>query len=76
MEYQLTHFDVVKRISDNAFIPYDENNIDYKKYLNWLKDGNTPLPADPILSSETLTPEQKLKNAGLTVEELKSLLGI
>jgi hypothetical protein len=37
----------VKRIADNAFIPFDPANTDYAKYLKWLAEGNTPLPADP-----------------------------
>jgi hypothetical protein len=36
----------VKRIADNAFIPFDSNNVDYQAYLAWLALGNTPLPAD------------------------------
>lgn len=36
----------VKRLSDNAFIPFDLDNRDYKEYLKWLEEGNTPLPAD------------------------------
>lgn len=36
----------VKRIADNAFIPFDPDNTDYQKYLEWLEAGNTPLPAD------------------------------
>ena len=24
----------------------DENNTDYQAYLEWLPEGNTPLPAD------------------------------
>ena len=26
----------IKRLSDNAMIPADENNIDYREYLKWL----------------------------------------
>ena len=37
----------IKRIADNAFIPFDPANTDYAEYLKWLEAGNTPLPADP-----------------------------
>jgi hypothetical protein len=36
----------IKRIADNAFIPFDPANTDYAEYLAWLEAGNTPLPAD------------------------------
>tara|TARA_Y100001963_G_C6730164_1_gene423457 strand:- start:54 stop:218 length:165 start_codon:yes stop_codon:yes gene_type:complete len=36
----------VIRKSDNAMIPFDPENRDYKKYLDWVADGNTADPAD------------------------------
>ena len=36
----------VVRLSDNAFIPFDQDNTDYQAYLKWVSEGNEPLPAD------------------------------
>lgn len=36
----------VKRLADNAFIPFDPANRDYQEYLEWLAEGNEPLPSD------------------------------
>jgi hypothetical protein len=40
------HKNMVLRIADNTFIPFDPDNTDYQAYLKWLADGNTPEPAE------------------------------
>jgi len=57
-------------------VPQDPTNTDYQQYLKWLAEGNTPLPPDPTPEPEPLTAQQKLEAAGLTIEELKDLLGL
>lgn len=36
----------IKRIADNAFIPFDPQNTDAKEFALWLQDGNKPEPAE------------------------------
>jgi hypothetical protein len=76
MAYQLTTGDTILRLADNAFIPPDPANIDYSAYLTWLDEGNTPEPAPEPPALVELTPAEKLAASGLTVDELKALLGI
>ena len=76
MTYQLTTGDTILRTADNAFIPPDPANTDYQAYLAWLEAGNTPEPAPEPEPVPELTPAEKLAASGLTVEELKELLGL
>jgi hypothetical protein len=44
-------------ICGNAHIPPVEDNMDFREYLAWIAEGNTP---DPYVDPETLlTPKQK-----------------
>lgn len=47
MAYQLTASDLIRRVADDVYIPPDRRNGDYLEYLEWLDEGNTPLPYVP-----------------------------
>jgi hypothetical protein len=47
--YKLTNHTSILRITDGASIPNDPANTDYAQYLQWLSEGNTPDPADPVI---------------------------
>jgi hypothetical protein len=43
----ITHStNMVQRLSDGAYIPFDTANVDYQKYLEWLSQGNQPEQPD------------------------------
>ena len=36
---------------DGAFVPEDEQNVDYQKYQAWITEGNEPEEWDPDASN-------------------------
>lgn len=52
--YRLTNSKTILRLDDMASIPNDINNSDYRDYLIWLDQGNTPepVPVPPTPSLE------------------------
>ena len=41
-----TESNMVIRLADMAYIPFDPDNTDYQAYLKWVADGGVPTPAD------------------------------
>jgi len=83
--YKLTQReDYVIRLLDNPPHPDVEgehinirsNSYWANEYKKWVLAGNTPLPADPVYKPEDLTVEEKLQRSGLSLEELRSALGL
>ena len=35
-------------VGQNISIPMNPDNSDYQAYLQWVSEGNTPLPADEV----------------------------
>lgn len=53
------HDGMIKREYDGAFIPFDEGNIDYLEYMEWLKQGNNPTAHDAQPAVQAEQPLQK-----------------
>jgi hypothetical protein len=66
----------ILRVEDQVFISPDPSNRDFAEYLAWVAAGNTPEPAPAPPAPVELTPAEKLAASGLTVDELKELLGL
>jgi len=56
-----------------SWVPTDPRNRDYAEFLS---SGATAAPYVAPEPPAPLTPEQKLEQSGLTVDELKGLLGL
>ena len=44
--YKLLNPTSVRRLLDDAVIPFDTANTDYQAFLAWKAEGNEPEPAD------------------------------
>jgi hypothetical protein len=66
-EYQLTATeDGVRRVSDGAYIPCEELNLDWLAYQDWLTGGGVPEPYTP-------PPETKAESPYVTREQFEAL---
>lgn len=68
--YKIASHGVI-RLSDDAYIPDDPTNRDWRKYQQWLKAGNKPQPADPEPEPTT---DELLRKAGVTTEAMVKAL--
>jgi hypothetical protein len=82
MIYQFTDStgDVVFKFDDDglarvSFLANAEGPLQ-DEYRDWLDEGNMPDPYVPPAPPTPLTPAEKLEAAGITVDELKVLLGL
>ena len=58
--YRLTQNpSIVLRLMDKTKIPFDELNLDYLAYKDWLEQGNTPEPCDEPLVNKDHNPKLK-----------------
>jgi len=39
---------IIRKMDDDQFIPFEESNLEYQKYQQWLSEGNKPLPVDEV----------------------------
>lgn len=68
--------DAVVRLSDNMIIG-PEHEEEWKEYQDWCCKGNTPLSHEEIeIAISEPSIEQKLAMVGLSLDDLKTALGI
>ena len=56
--------------------PFDRANTDYQAFLAWIAEGNAPNPYVPPPAPPEPTIDEKLASVGLTLDDLKTALGI
>jgi len=52
MAYKLARDSSIVRLSDSAGIPADTSNRQYREYLAWCAEGNTPEPYVPPVPTQ------------------------
>lgn len=77
MNYQLTPYGSIKRLTDGASIPADEQNADYREFLRWKAAGNEPLPVDPPrepTALEKITSLERTEGQGVYVRGVREFM--
>jgi len=73
IEYETEQTGCPEGLENVIALASDEGQIGWTYANNTFTDPNPPVAHEPL---PELTPQEKLTNAGLSVDELKTLLGI
>ena len=73
IEYETVQTGCPEGLEDVIALASDEGQIGWTYDNNTFTDPNPPVVPEPL---PELTPQEKLTNAGLSVDELKALLGL
>ena len=73
IEYETKQTGCPEGLENVIALASDEGQIGWTYANNTFTDPNPPVIQEPL---PELTPQEKLANAGLSVDDLKSLLGI
>jgi hypothetical protein len=68
------HDQLIVRDKDQAFIPFDPDNVDYQAYLAWLDEGNEPKAATPPATTlpEVVPVEDRVADLETRVDALEA----
>lgn len=74
MTYQVIEMEtgyIIRRLPDGASIPADVSNRDYRRYLDWIAEGNVAenVPLNPI-TSQSVTDADRIEALELMVNLL------
>lgn len=63
----------VLRVEDGAFIPNDPENLDRVAYERFVDGGGVPMPADPVLDTNSAAAQVERQRSA-AIEELQRLM--